>query len=186
MFLYSIEKFMTSFLRHAMWFRALASMPLTHIIPWRVSNMYNTCNRVIQFILVSCFISWFIIYPLRKAKPHCPYSWRTRTIYQWFHYDPISLSFAFRSSIYNFVWFLCPNLRYFPKGRQLLVGLMCRLVTEKWRDWSRKERWRSSRNCAVRYGPEVKLSANLIRQSRRFILLTRIRRNLEDLLYLLL
>ena len=58
------------------------------------------------------------------------------------------------------------------KGRQLLVRLMCRLVTEKWRDWSRKERWRSSRNCAVRYGPEVKLSANLIRQSRRFILLT--------------
>ena len=74
MFLYGIEKFMTSFLRHAMWFRALASMPLTHIIPWRVSNMYNTCNRVIQFILVLCFISWFIIYPLRKAKPHCPYS----------------------------------------------------------------------------------------------------------------
>ena len=83
MFLYCIEKFMTSFLRHAMWwFRTLARMPLIHIIPYRVSNMFNTRNRVIQFISVLCFISWFIIYPLRKAKPHCPYSWRTRTVYQ--------------------------------------------------------------------------------------------------------
>ena len=82
MFLYGIEKFMTSFLRHAMRFRALASMPLTHIIPCRVSNMYNTRIRVIQFILVLCFISWFIIYPLRKAKPHYPYSSRTRTVNQ--------------------------------------------------------------------------------------------------------
>ena len=70
MFLYGIENFITSFLRHAMWFRALASMPLIHIIPYRASNMYKTRNRVIQFILVLCFISWFIIYPLRKTK-HC-------------------------------------------------------------------------------------------------------------------
>ena len=74
MILYGIENFMTSFLRHAMWFRTLARMPLIHIIPCRVSNMYNTRNRVMQFILLLCFISWFIIYPLRKAKPHCRYS----------------------------------------------------------------------------------------------------------------
>lgn len=63
MFLYGIEKFMTSFLRHAMRFRALASMPLTHIIPCRVSNMYNTRIRVIQFILVF----YIVVYHLSIA-----------------------------------------------------------------------------------------------------------------------
>ena len=84
MFLYGYENFMTSLLRHAMWFRALARMPLIHIIPYRVSNMYNARNRVIlhTVCLVLCIISWFIIYPLRKAKPHCPYSLRTRTVHQ--------------------------------------------------------------------------------------------------------
>ena len=58
MFLYCIENFVT-FLRYAMWFRALASMPLTHVMQYRVNNTYNNHNLVVQFISVVLFISWF-------------------------------------------------------------------------------------------------------------------------------
>ena len=51
MFLYCIENFVT-FLRYAMWFRALASMPLTHVMQYRVNNTYNNHNLVVQFISV--------------------------------------------------------------------------------------------------------------------------------------
>ena len=68
MFVYGIENFMTSFLRHAMWFRALASMPLTHIIPCRVSNMYNTRNRVILHTVYFGVVFYIVVYHLSIAK----------------------------------------------------------------------------------------------------------------------
>ena len=52
-----------------MWLRTLASMPLTHIIPYRVSNTYNTRNRVIQFILGLCFyLGLSFIHCVRRSR----------------------------------------------------------------------------------------------------------------------
>ena len=104
MFLYSIEKFMTSFLRHTMRFRALASMPLTHIIPCRVSNMYNTRIRVIQFILVLCFISWFraVFTWLSKVIGFgfgfgftTPFGWLVYLLWFWFYDSQVKTALSF-------------------------------------------------------------------------------------------
>ena len=96
---YTVLKNLTSFLRHGSGSRALASMPLTHIIPCRVSNMYNTRNRVISLSFIQC------VKRSRTGHIHEEPELCTR--------DFITTPFLFLLHVgvtyVNCLWFLCPN-----------------------------------------------------------------------------